>query len=355
MVHTTVGIIGSGPGGLGAAYALREASPDLLAAKVSAAIYDKADQTSGGLKNDCKMMLTEDIGVDKAIIEAVGRPRIRTYIDNWDRWCMSHGDPQPASGQDMDAIHMWQEKLRREAELELIVNTKQRHYGTDGSKKIIDGIKADLEDAGVSYFLETSVRGIKRRQSGRWVLHTSSGIDTCEYLVISPGRLVDDFLLNIYAQFGIPFTVNPIEVGVRLVTLFETFMDLTNVIHDPKIKGIINKTNMKIFCTNPGGRLIRDNGDKIKYNRSKYPMVNGDGLKKVKSGVTNTAILQKRNFTDPPGDTAEYGRLLARSAFACTNGNILVQRLGRFFAKPRPKKGAIGMNFQMVITDNLNH
>ena len=50
-------IVGSGPGGLGAAYALLEAKPGL-----QLLVIEKKTVSSGGLRNDCKMNFTYPIG-----------------------------------------------------------------------------------------------------------------------------------------------------------------------------------------------------------------------------------------------------------------------------------------------------
>ena len=57
MEHYDVAIVGTGPAGLGAAFALLEARPGLRVAMI-----DRNEYSSGGLRNDCKMNFTWPVG-----------------------------------------------------------------------------------------------------------------------------------------------------------------------------------------------------------------------------------------------------------------------------------------------------
>ena len=57
MEHYDVAIIGTGPAGLGAAFALLESRPH-----TTIALIDRNEFSSGGLRNDCKMNFSWPVG-----------------------------------------------------------------------------------------------------------------------------------------------------------------------------------------------------------------------------------------------------------------------------------------------------
>ncbi len=318
--HYKIIIIGSGPAGLFCAYKLvKERYNDIL-------IIDANKFPSGGLLNDCKLNLSTEIGMDLNELQ-LSKKKAEKYINQIDDVFIKFGAPIELFGTNPAMYQEWIDRAKRnDAEL---IPAKQRHIGTDMSKRIIKKIRFFLEENGCEFLLGEK---IKKIVSGKdIILISGTKRIQCEKLLIAPGRTGSKWLRDISKELGIIYSNGKrIDVGIRIELKREHY-PITDLLYDPKfiIKTKYN-TPVRTFCTNPGGRIRIE-----KYDE--FNLINGDALKKTKTENTNFALLNTIELTEPLTDPFLFGRLFASATNILGNGKPIIQRVGDFLDEKRSK------------------
>lgn len=315
-------IIGSGPAGLFCAYHLIENGTG------NVLIIDKNKFPSGGLLNDCKLNLTPDIGMD---IDELGlsREEAEEYIEKIDSVFLKFGAPAELYGTNPAMYREWTDRAQRN-DVQLIP-ARQRHIGTDMSKTIINNFRNYLEDKGCSFRLSETVVDINRNKDTVEIITDKGSNLTAESIVIAPGRNGSKWLRDIAKKHSIEYSNGKrIDVGIRIEVKREHY-PITDFLYDPKFK-IRTKydTEVRTFCTNPGGRVRLEQYDEFK-------LINGDALKKKKTENTNFALLNTIELTEPLTDPFLFGRLIASATNILGNGKPIIQRVGDFLDEKRSK------------------
>ncbi|MBI2147474.1 hypothetical protein HYU19_03270 [Candidatus Woesearchaeota archaeon] len=344
--HYTVLIVGSGPAGLAAAFWMKKNVPAYIPNPVSVAIVDKTRYPSGGLINDGKMNLTPFIGMDDYTDNRIDLPTAWEHIHFFDEILVRHGANPELTGIDERVVGVWRDRLATHG-LELVTETRQRHIGTDRSKQVINSMREELQGAGIEFELGQGVTEIIPRQDGLFEVSLERegipGTITCDYLLLSPGRSGSQWFRNQLDTLDIPYSLSPIEVGVR-IEMLRTDYPIAEVIRDPKIKMTAeNGDRVKTFCTNPGGKIRFDMPEQaLHYKGRTLTMINGDGRRNSSTPNTNFAILNKIGLVEPEGDTEAYALDLIVKTFRAGGWKPIVQRLGRFLDYRRSKPGHFG-------------
>ncbi len=149
--HYKIIIIGSGPAGLFCAYKLvKKGYNDIL-------IIDANKFPSGGLLNDCKLNLSTEIGMDLNELQ-LSKKKAEKYISQIDNIFIKFGAPIELFGTNPAMYQEWIDRAKRnDAEL---IPAKQRHIGTDMSKRIIKKIRFFLEENGCEILLGEKIKKI---------------------------------------------------------------------------------------------------------------------------------------------------------------------------------------------------
>ncbi len=313
-------IIGSGPAGLFAAYNLVKNNITGIL------IIDKNVFPSGGLLNDCKLNLTHEIGMDIEELH-INEEQANKYIQIIDNVFLDFGAPRELYGTKEKDYIEWLERAKRNDVL--LIPAKQRHIGTDMSKKIIQNFRDYLEENKVEFILNEKIEKIEKKDSIK--LFSENNSYECDYLIIAPGRNGSKWLRKISNDLGIEYNNGKcIDVGIRL-ELKKEYYPITDFIYDPKfiIKTKYN-TTVRTFCTNPGGRIRIEQYDEFK-------LINGDALKNKKTDNTNFALLNTIELTEPLTDPFVFGRLIASATNILGHGKPIVQRIGDFLDEKRSK------------------
>ncbi len=318
--HYKIIIIGSGPAGLFCAYKLvKEGYNDIL-------IIDANKFPSGGLLNDCKLNLSTKIGMDLEELQ-LSKKKAEKYINDIDNVFIQFGAPIELFGTNPAMYQEWIDRAKRnDAEL---IPAKQRHIGTDMSKKIIKKIRFFLEENGCEFILDEKIKKIVSGDDITLISETKKV--QCNKLLIAPGRSGSKWLRDISKEIGIVYSNGKrIDVGIRIELKRENY-PITDFLYDPKfiIKTKYN-TPVRTFCTNPGGRIRIEQYDEFK-------LINGDALKKIKTENTNFALLNTIELTEPLTDPFLFGRLFASATNILGNGKPIVQRVGDFLDEKRSK------------------
>jgi len=312
-------IIGSGPTALWTAFNLQKEN-------LSIAILEKNTFSSGGLMNDCKLNLSPDICMDIEELK-ITRKQAEEYIKQIDDKFLEHKADKKLYGTNTKEIKKW--KTRTERCGATLVEAKQRHIGTDNSIKLIKSFKNELEKNNVKFFLNTEVKEIEKN----FKIKTTKGDFSAKYLVVAPGRSGAYWLREQAKKLKIKYKWGPIDVGVRIEVLSETYDPITEIIYDPKFKFITKHHNDKVrtFCTNKGGKV------RLEPKNGNFTLINGDALKNHKTPNTNFALLNTIDLTEPYGDTTEFGRNIAKEVNRLGGGKPIIQRIGDFLNGKRSK------------------
>lgn len=332
-MHVT--IIGAGPAGLFAALELaphctvtvvEEGLEPLkrncpISVKNSCMNCNPCHVTSGvggaGALSDGKLNLTYKIGGEPTSLKRTPE-EIQELINYIDQIFLEFGAGSELFGTNEKSL----EWLKRKASSNSIefISGKQRHMGTDKTRLIISTFYEHLRNEGVKFQVKTKVEDISRADGG-FLLQTSKGDMTCDYVLAAPGRAGAYWLRNKANKLGAKSRYGPIDVGLRVEFPAEIYARIEKVMYDAKFH-LYTKTYddfVRTFCTNPHGFVTVE-----KYES--FILVNGDARKDVKSDNTNLAVLSRVELTDPVEDTTEYGRSIARLANTIGGGKPILQR-----------------------------
>lgn len=330
-----VAILGAGPAGLFAALELAphvsvtviEEGSEPLKRKCPVASHSNCINcspcqiTSGvggaGALSDGKLNLTYKIGGDPQSLRRTPE-EIQELINYIDEVFLKFGADTDSYGVDDTSLE-WLKRKASSSNIEFI-SGKQRHMGTDRTRMIVSHFYEYLKEQGVTFRLQTKVEDIRKRDN-EFVLKTTKGNITCDYLLAAPGRAGAYWLRTKANSLGAQSKYGPIDVGVRVEFPAELYTSIEHVMYDAKFH-LYTKTYddfVRTFCTNPHGFVTVE-----KYES--FVLVNGDARKDVKSENTNLALLSRVELTDPVEDTTEYGRSIARLANTIGGGKPILQR-----------------------------
>ncbi len=331
-------IIGSGPAGIFSALELSKNNPNM-----SITIFEKEPYSSGGMINDCKLNLSSKIGMDINELK-ISEESANNLIYYVDKVFLEHGAPEHLYGVNEEKIKRLQEKAQL-CGLELI-SSKQRHIGTDNSKKLTDRFKETLIKKGIDIQTKTEVKEIiKNREDGFALITSKNGEENFsefDYVISAPGRAGSIWFREKADKLGAKYIWGPVDVGVRIEMLKKNYDELTDVIYDPKlIMDASDKEFTRTFCTNPGGRIRLE---RLVENGTPISIVNGDANKDSKTNNTNFAILTRFYLTEPLIDTRKEGLELAKRVNRYGGGKPLVQRMEDFFNNKRTKEESLLKN-----------
>ncbi|CCC81200.1 NAD(P)/FAD-dependent oxidoreductase [Thermoproteus tenax] len=333
-------IVGAGPAGLFAAYELAEAG-GLRIALIDGGL--RASQRVCPLQTPlekctfcvpCHIMygvggagtlssglinLRPDVGGD--LHELVGDwDKAAALINYIDSIFVKFGAPDNMYEPNMEAIQKLSTIAARVNAR--IIPIRQRHMGTDGSRKVVESITQYLEGRGVSLYTSTWALDVEKNEGG-FVVKTNRGVLQAPALLLAPGRGGAEWLVNTIKKLGAELSYGPIDIGVRVEVPYQVMRPLTDAVHDPKVILYTSKYDDKVrtFCTNPRGFVVKE-----VYSDGTVG-VNGEAYLERKSDNTNFAFLVTLKLTDPMEDTIEYGKSIARLATKLGGGKPLIQRL----------------------------
>jgi uncharacterized protein len=317
MKRWDVLVIGTGPAGLGAAFALSEVSPD-----TSILLLDSERYSSGGLRNDCKMNFSYPIGFPE---------------DNWSREEAEHYlelvkgvlSPNILPKTNLLVYQRRAERLGSE-----LVNVQQTHLGTDGGLELIKELTARLEKRGVQFSLGNEISHIDPEKKVVFAGEEGFGYNS---LLVAPGRKGFRFLQKLMDQLAISYVDHIVDIGIRVETRVEHY-SIVKDYYDPKF---MFPGKVRTFCTNSGNahvvqeRYITPRGE-LFYS------VNGHAYSTKKgkpNGLANFAVLNTVRLTEPVVSGQQFAENLGIQAMLMGGGKPLMQRVGDFRLGKRSKLG----------------
>jgi len=303
-------IIGSGPGGLGAAFQLAENSGK------SILLLEKTKISSGGLRNDCKQNYTYPVGFST---EHWIDSEAETLLDK----VADHLKPEYVQQRNLGVYVKRAENLGVK-----LLNIKQAHVGTDKAKSLIEDLVSRLRHLGVTVALETEMSDIDYDE--RIIILTNGEKIKFGDLIIAPGRAGYTWLQKIMNSLEIKYSDNVVDVGVRIEAK-EEYYPIVKDYYDPKF---IFPGRVRTFCTNSGSAYI------VKEKYEKYYSVNGHAYStdKEPNGLVNFAMLKTITLTDPVVSGHQFAEILGQMAMQLSGGQPMMQRIGDFRLGKRSKR-----------------
>lgn len=308
-------IVGTGPAGLGAAFALIGARPGL-----SILMIDREAFSTGGLRNDCKMNFTYPIGFP---------------LDNWEREEAEHYlelvkailKPDILAKTNLLTYQKRAERLGAE-----LLNVQQTHLGTDGGLELIKQLTARLRELGVAFALKEEMLRISEKEH---VVHTNMRTIGYGSIIIAPGRKGFRFLQNVMDSIGVPYVDHIVDIGIRVETRVEHY-PIVRDYYDPKF---YFPGKVRTFCTNSGNAYVVQERYETQH-RDIYHSVNGHAFSKKKgsgNGLANFAMLKTVRLTEPLASGQQFAEILGLQAMLLGGGKPLRQRVGDFRLGKRSK------------------
>ena len=335
-------IIGAGPGGLFAAYELKEKNK-----KLKIALLDKGftaeKRVCPMVKTGCECMNCKPCAILSGFggagtfsdgklnfIPKLGKSDLFKYMSKTAAYKLIDDTEEIFNKFNMDAktypTNMEEaESIKKNiaklgAELLII---KQKHLGSDMLPKYISDMTNYLKDEGIDILERHDVTDIVKNGKKYTVTFLNNGKEgsiDAKYVIASPGRTGAKWVQEYADRNNIEYTSQSIEIGVRVECRKEILEDMTNIIYDPTIfiKTDTYGDEIRTFCTNPGGFVAKENYEG-------FICVNGHALKDTKSNNSNFAFITKINLTHPTTNTRDYGESIAHIALVLGAGKPIVQ------------------------------
>lgn len=214
------------------------------------------------------------------------------------------------------------------------------HIGTDKLRGVIQSMREEMEELGVTYYFHTQFMEIKKA-NGKVegvVVKDESGQQKeipCDACVLAIGHSARDTFQALKEQ-NIPMEAKPFAVGVRVEHRQDTInlsqygtLDDRLPVADYKLTGrTSDDRGVYSFCMCPGGYVVNASSE------PGFTVVNGMSNHGRDSENANSAIVVSVTPEDYPGDDVlagvEFQRALEKKTFELGRGKIPVQRLEDF-------------------------
>lgn len=332
-------IIGSGPGGIFAAYELMQQKPDMKVAvfeaghalnkrrcpidgdKIKTCIGCKSCSIMSGFGgagafSDGKYNITNDFG--GTLYEYIGKKQALDLMKYVDEINLKYGGEgtklYTTAGSQFKTICV-QNDLH-------LLDASVRHLGTDINYVVLENLYAYLEDK-VDFFFDTPVQTIEIVDNG-YVVKCMDSNYKCEKCVVSVGRSGSKWMEQVCKELDIPTKSNRVDIGVRVELPANVFAHLTDELYESKIVYRTKKyeDRVRTFCMNPKGAVVNENTNGI-------ITVNGHSYEDpaMQTENTNFALLVAKHFSEPFKDSNGYGESIARLS-NMLGGGVIVQRFG---------------------------
>jgi len=317
MEHYDAVIVGSGPAGMGAAFALKSAAP-----YASVLMIDKQKYSTGGMRNDCKMNFTYPIGFPQ---EYWDKQEAEEYLEE----VLEFLQPEILTKTN---LHVYRERAERLGVS--MIEVAQAHLGTDGGLELIKRLLKELEHRGITLSLNEELLSVEPENR---ILKTSGRSLGYRTLLISPGRQGFRFLQQVMDTLDIAYIDNIVDVGVRVETRIERY-PIVKDFYDPKF---MFAQKVRTFCSNSGNAYVVQEKGTTSHGDSYYS-VNGHAYSAKKgdeNGMVNFAMLKTVGLTEPLASGQHFAENLAHQAMLLGGGRPIMQRVGDFRLGKRSKRG----------------
>lgn len=346
-------IVGAGPAGLGAAYALAgKADVTLIEQGKSArdrrcpnrekcihcnkkgGLCDKGEGVGGaGSFSDGKFIfetVTGDREVGSNLWEYVGsRQREREVISSGRKFFQEYGVVPIEFNEEKMNSAKEVEKTARQNDIGYILSS-QAHIGTDRLPQLIDNIEQDLISKGVKIVTREKILDFNLNE-----VVSEKGTHSYEHLILTSGRKGADWLERVLKKNDIDFNYREVDIGFRVETDAAVLKSLCDISRDVKLSLRVpgNGDLVRTFCVCPNGFVGRET-----YERAGFNLVNGESHSDPakQSENSNFALLVSIPLTHR-ANCNSYADSIAKTFYWAGTDQPVVQRLGELKADRRSR------------------
>jgi len=332
-------IVGAGPAGMFAAEVLSESQLRVLIVDMGKDALERKCKMSpengcmhcspcdimcgvggAGTFSDGTLNLRPDIGGD--LTEFVSNEEAWRLVDEVDKIFLKYGAPEQLS--EPKGLQLEEIERRAASVGAVFIPIPQRHIGSDRAPEVIHRFKCALQERGVEFRLNTTIKSLIVEEGVcKGVIASDGESIGARYVVLAPGRIGASWVDELATTYGIKAAYGPIDVGVRVEVPSIVMDPITKINRDPKFHIRTRRYDdfVRTFCTNEGGFVVKE-----EYEG--FVATNGHSLKDRRSENTNFAFLVRVNLTEPLENTTKYGRSIAKLATTIGGGKPVLQRMG---------------------------
>ncbi|MGB9857632.1 MAG: NAD(P)/FAD-dependent oxidoreductase [Dictyoglomaceae bacterium] len=278
-----------------------------------------------GAFSDGKLTFSTEVG--GWLKDYIGEKKLLELMALVDKIYTSFGADQPLIKPDPVIFETFQRKAIS-ADLRLVYFAI-KHVGTENCAPILLNMYEYLKDKIDIILNKQVVRLLVDKGKVHGVELENGEIYYSDFVIIAPGREGAKWLSEEGKRIGLSWTINPVDIGVRVEIPAIVMKDLTDHLYEAKFIYYTKTFDDKVrtFCMNPYGEVVMEQNEGI-------ISVNGHSFAEKKTENTNFAVLVSKNFTEPFKDPISYGRAIGSLANLLSNG-IILQRLGDLLAGRR--------------------
>ncbi len=323
-------IVGAGPAGLYAAYALGRRS------EFEVVVFDMGKEVSERDRTDSFDLLhglggSGTFSDGKVNFHPQVGGNLYEFLEEEEAWQLVDHIEKVLAQYGVETIRTDDEQTRelerRAAECGVrFLPIRQAHIGSDHLTRLIQKFGDDLRGMGVTFHFETRVADVSCRGGEVEGVFLEDGeFVEADYVLLAPGRVGSEWVREVVQKHGVAVTYNPIDVGVRVEVPAIVMEEVVDVCYDPKfyIRTPTYDDRVRTFCVSPQGFVVEE-----VYGEENVVGVNGHALKGRQSENTNFALLTSISLTEPIESTTAYGISMARLATTIGGGKPILQSLG---------------------------
>lgn len=323
-----VAIVGAGPGGLFAAFTLRQAGLDVLVFDAGKEVSqrDRADSFDllhgmggSGTFSDGKVNFHPQVGGN--LHEFLPHDQAWELMDRIESVFKHYGvEIIPTNG------HETRELEKRAAKAGVrFLPIRQAHIGSDHLVDLIQHLGSDLRRQGVQFRLNTRVQDVTAKGGRVTGLLLANGERiAADYVLLAPGRVGSEWMGEVADRHGLRIHYNPVDIGVRVEVPSIVMEEVIDICYDPKfyVRAPTYDDRVRTFCVSPHGFVVKE------VYEGGVVGVNGHALRDQQSQNTNFALLTSINLTEPVESTTAYGISIGQLATTIGGGQPILQSLG---------------------------
>ena len=273
-----------------------------------------------GAYSDGKFNITAEFG--GWMTDYLDEQEVLSLIRYVDKINLEHGAPFQITDPNTEEV-LEIEKKGIAVGLKLL-RSEVRHLGTEVNLKILASINARLKEH-VDFLFETEVTDLVINDGqAKGVILANGDLIEGDNIIIGVGRGGCSWLEKTLSKYGVHFTNNRVDIGVRVETNDIIMADINKHLYEGKfIYNTSVGTQVRTFCSNPSGHVVVEN-----WNGTM--LCNGHSFHDPALGSNNTnfALLVSHVFDEPFKDPNEYAREIASLANKLSGGGVIVQKYG---------------------------
>ncbi|MBN2095407.1 MAG: NAD(P)/FAD-dependent oxidoreductase [Candidatus Aenigmarchaeota archaeon] len=362
-------IVGAGPAGLFAAHELAGKCEVILIDKGKSTLERRCPMSSeksckncqpcnimcgvggSGTYSDGKLHYTPVLSHEK-ILDIYGPEEYEKLMEEVDEIFTKYGVDAEYYPKDMKKVQDLVEKCKKNS-IHLFVR-RIRHVGSDKLPKVIGSFEEALRKKGVKIKTGCYVEDLIIENGMLKGVVCSGEKIYGDYVILAPGRYNASWMQGIAKKYGLGYTYEKVEVGVRVEFPSEVMKEYSDEMYEAVflLRTPTFDDVMRTFCPCPNGKVAMETYEG-------FVCVNGHSNSSHDSPNSNFAFVTEIQLTEPVENTILYAKSIAKLANTIGGGKPILQRLadlrsGRRSTWERIKKSYVRPSLKAVIPGDIS-